>query len=61
VDKRLAGECAELGIPTAEDGSLQLLLRRRIERNGRGAAYANDSGITVAALRPGPPVIEPPG
>ena len=51
VDKLLAGECSELGIPMAEDGSRQLLLRRRTERNGRGAAYANDSGITVAALQ----------
>jgi DNA repair protein RecN (Recombination protein N) len=51
VDKRLAGACSELGIPMAEDGSPQLLLRRRTERSGRGAAYANDSGITVAALQ----------
>ena len=51
VGKRLAGECSELGIPIAEDGSLQLLLRRRTERNGRGAAYANDSGVTIAALQ----------
>jgi DNA repair protein RecN (Recombination protein N) len=35
----------------AEDGSLQLLLRRRTERSGRGAAYANDSGVTIAALQ----------
>jgi DNA repair protein RecN (Recombination protein N) len=51
VNRRLAGECSELGIPSAEDGPPQLLLRRRTERNGRGAAYANDSGITVAALQ----------
>jgi len=51
VNERMAGECSGLGIPMAEDGSSQLLLRRRTERNGRGAAYANDSGITVAALQ----------
>ncbi|HTW92289.1 MAG TPA: DNA repair protein RecN [bacterium] len=51
VDKRLAGECSELGIPPAEEGLPLLMLRRRTERNGRGAAYANDSGITVAALQ----------
>jgi DNA repair protein RecN (Recombination protein N) len=51
VNKRLAGECSRLGIPITEDGSPQLLLRRRTERTGRGAAYANDSGITVAALQ----------
>jgi DNA repair protein RecN (Recombination protein N) len=51
MNKRLAGECSGLGIPEAEDGSPQLLLRRRTERNGRGAAYANDSGVTVAALQ----------
>jgi DNA repair protein RecN (Recombination protein N) len=51
MNKRLVGECSEIGIPTVEDGSPQLLLRRRTERNGRGAAYANDSGITVAALQ----------
>jgi DNA repair protein RecN (Recombination protein N) len=51
VDKRLAGECSELGIPPVEEDPPQLLLRRRTERNGRGAAYANDSGITVAALQ----------
>jgi DNA repair protein RecN (Recombination protein N) len=27
-----------------------LILRRRIERTGRGAVYANDSGVTVSAL-----------
>jgi DNA repair protein RecN (Recombination protein N) len=51
VDKRLAGECTELGISPVEEGPPQLLLRRRTERNGRGAAYANDSGITVAVLQ----------
>ena len=51
IDKRLAGECSGLGIPLAEGGDPQLLLRRRTERNGRGAAYANDSGVTVAALQ----------
>lgn len=51
VDKRLADECSDLGIPLAEEASPQLLLRRRAERNGRGAAYANDSGITIAALQ----------
>ncbi|MBN2465165.1 DNA repair protein RecN [candidate division WOR-3 bacterium] len=51
VDKRLAGECSELGIAPAEEGAPQLLLRRRAERSGRGAAYANDSGITIAALQ----------
>jgi DNA repair protein RecN (Recombination protein N) len=51
VDQRLAGECSELGIPPVEEGPPQLLLRRRTERNGRGAAYANDSGITVAVLQ----------
>jgi len=51
VNKRLAGECSGLDIPIAEDDTPQLLLRRRTERNGRGAAYANDSGITVAALQ----------
>ena len=51
VDKRTAVECSALGIPMAEDGSPQLLLRRRTERSGRGAAYANDSGVTIAALQ----------
>src|SRR5512143_943669 len=51
VDQRLAGESSALGIPMPEDGAPQLLLRRRTERTGRGAAYANDSGITVAALQ----------
>jgi DNA repair protein RecN (Recombination protein N) len=51
MSKRLAGECSGLGIPEAEDDSPQLLLRRRTERNGRGAAYANDSGVTLAALQ----------
>jgi DNA repair protein RecN (Recombination protein N) len=51
VDQRLAAEYSELGIPPVEEGRPQLLLRRRTERNGRGAAYANDSGITVAALQ----------
>ncbi len=51
VSRQLAGECSGLGIPVAEDGAPQLLLRRRTERNGRGAAYANDSGVTVAALQ----------
>jgi DNA repair protein RecN (Recombination protein N) len=51
LDKRVAGECSALGIPMAEDGLAQLLLRRRTERSGRGAAYANDSGITIAALQ----------
>ncbi|MBM3330239.1 DNA repair protein RecN [candidate division WOR-3 bacterium] len=47
--KQLAAECTALGIPLTEDGAL--LLRRRAERSGRGAAYANDSGITIAALQ----------
>jgi len=51
VGRRLTGECSELGVPIAEDGAPQLLLRRRAERAGRGAAYANDSGITTAALQ----------
>jgi len=51
IAKPLAGGCSGLGIPMAEDDSSQLLLRRRTERSGRGAAYANDSGITVAALQ----------
>ena len=51
VSRQLAGKCSGLGIPVAEDGAPQLLLRRRTERNGRGAAYANDSGVTVAALQ----------
>jgi DNA repair protein RecN (Recombination protein N) len=51
IGKRIADECSELGIAVAENGSPELLLRRRAERSGRGAAYANDSGITVAALQ----------
>jgi DNA repair protein RecN (Recombination protein N) len=51
IDKRLADECSELGIPMSENSPPQLLLRRRAERSGRGAAYANDSGITIAALQ----------
>jgi DNA repair protein RecN (Recombination protein N) len=51
LDKRLAGECSALGIPMAENDAPEILLRRRTERSGRGAAYANDSGITVAALQ----------
>jgi len=51
VNKRLAGECSELGIPPVEEGPPQLLLRRRTERAGRGAVYANDSGVTIAALQ----------
>ncbi len=51
IAKSLAGECSGLGIPMTEDHSPQLLLRRRTERSSRGAAYANDSGITVAALQ----------
>jgi DNA repair protein RecN (Recombination protein N) len=51
ISKRLADECSELGIAMAEDGPPQLLLRRRAERSGRGAAYANDSGVTIAALQ----------
>jgi DNA repair protein RecN (Recombination protein N) len=49
ADGRLAAECSSLGIPLTDDGAL--LLRRRAERSGRGAAYANDSGITIAALQ----------
>jgi DNA repair protein RecN (Recombination protein N) len=49
VDARLAAECSALGLPMADDGAL--LLRRRTERSGRGAAYANDSGVTIAALQ----------
>ena len=51
VGRRLAGECSELGIAPAEEERPLLLLRRRTERSGRGAAYANDSSITVAALQ----------
>jgi len=51
VDKRLAGEYSELGIAAMEEEPPLLLLRRRTERSGRGAAYANDSSITVAALQ----------
>jgi len=51
VNKRLAGECDALGIPISEDAPPRLLLRRRTERSGRGAAYANDSGLTIAALQ----------
>lgn len=51
VNGRVTDECSEMGIPVVGDGPPQLLLRRRTERNGRGAAYANDSGITVAALQ----------
>ncbi len=51
IARSLAGGCSGLDIPMAEDDSSQLLLRRRTERSGRGAAYANDSGITVAALQ----------
>jgi DNA repair protein RecN (Recombination protein N) len=51
VDGRVTDECSGLGIPMAGAAPPQLLLRRRTERNGRGGAYANDSGITVAALQ----------
>jgi len=51
VNRMLAAECSELGIPVSDEATPQLLLRRRTERNGRGAAYANDSCITVAALQ----------
>ncbi len=51
VNERLSGECQKLGVQTAEDGAGQLLLRRRAGRAGRGAAYANDSGITTASLQ----------
>ncbi len=51
VGRRLAGECSELGIAPAEEERPLLLLRRRTERSGRGAAYANDSSITVAVLQ----------
>jgi len=51
LNQQMAAVCAELGIPMTEDDEPELLLRRRAERSGRGAAYANDSGITVAALQ----------
>ncbi len=41
-------ECGQLGIECT-DGVL--VLRRRTDRTGRNAAYANDSGITVRGLR----------
>ncbi|MBN2536745.1 DNA repair protein RecN [candidate division WOR-3 bacterium] len=44
----VAGDCAELGIDLP-DG--ELILRRRAAREGRGSAHANDSAITVEALR----------
>jgi DNA repair protein RecN (Recombination protein N) len=51
VNRQLTEECRELGVQTTEDGPAQLLLRRRAGKGGRGAAYANDSGITAASLR----------
>ena len=51
VNKRLADECSKLGMALTEEDPPLLLLRRRTERSGRGAAYANESGTTVAALQ----------
>lgn len=45
---RSAGACAELGISLPDQ---TLLIRRRIERNGRGTVHANDSLITLAGLQ----------
>ncbi|MBM3323848.1 hypothetical protein FJY69_10280, partial [candidate division WOR-3 bacterium] len=48
LSPELAGRCRALGIDVGQESVL--ILRRRIERNGRGACYANDSGLTLAAL-----------
>jgi len=46
----VASPAAELERAGIEPGGGTLILRRRIERTGRGAVYANDSGVTVSAL-----------
>ncbi len=46
----IAERCHELGIELGPEPEPVLILRRRIERNGRSACYANDSSLTVAAL-----------
>lgn len=45
---RSAATCQELGIDLPDQ---TLVIRRRIERNGRGAIHANDSTITLAGLQ----------
>jgi DNA repair protein RecN (Recombination protein N) len=47
----VAGQCRDLGIEPDPDREPRLIVRRRAERAGRSAAYANDSGLTVAALQ----------
>lgn len=46
--KSTVHECEELGIESADD---TLILRRRAARSGKSNTYANDSPITVNALR----------
>ncbi len=46
--KSTASDCQKLGIEIADDA---LILRRRAGRSGKSTAYANDSTVTVNALR----------
>jgi len=46
----VAEACRRLGIDAPGGADAGLILRRRAERAGRTAAYANDAGLTVASL-----------
>jgi DNA repair protein RecN (Recombination protein N) len=50
LNEEMAEQCRALGIEPGSAAEPVLILRRRVERNGRGTCHANDSGLTLAAL-----------